>query len=196
MIKSSIEIKDKTDNISERPDKNNKEKDNLNSVDTNATVIYGFREFQTQMKEYDDLCQSVYLQMRRKISEIEKEIDEIYESGEVDPQLEEIRKKRKRNNEKILLRKVSPSEALEDLNEIRGIKNTIYVSVNNGVLKVEDYEFKKRDSVKVDMHGENFNATLLSISPKSIVLRTKNGKKYNILVKSIKREDVKLIKTK
>lgn len=146
------------------------------------------------MQTYNNLCHNVHKLTRQKLADIDKEIDEIFSSGKVNPKIEEIRKKKRRGSDKLFFRQITPLEATEDLNEIRGIKNVTYVSASNGILKVQHSEFRKRDNVEVDMHGENFKATLMSISPSNIVLRAKNGKKYSIQIKSIKKEDVKLIK--
>ncbi|KRH94509.1 hypothetical protein M153_2350007230 [Pseudoloma neurophilia] len=148
----------------------------------------------SEMQEYEKIRNDVYHKIRTKLSDLDKEINEIYEKGGTDAQLEEIRKRRRRSGDKIFIRKVSAAEAEEDFNEIRGVKNTLFVTVSNGILKIDSLEVKRRDNVKVDMHGENFKGTVISVTPKSISIKTKNGKKYNILIRSIKQENVKIIK--
>ncbi|ELA48200.1 hypothetical protein VCUG_00241 [Vavraia culicis subsp. floridensis] len=136
-----------------------------------------------------------YVYFKGAMFKMEKEIDEILIKKKEDLQLEELRKKKRRsNNEKALVRRCTKIEALEDINEIRGLENESVVTVTDGVLRVKRSEFRKKDAVKVNMHGERFNAVLLSISPSGIVVKAKNGKKYKIMIQSIKKDDVRFIK--
>lgn len=68
------------------------------------------------------------------------------------------------------------------------------VPVVDGVLGVKHLEFRKKDPVKVNMHGEKFNTILLSISPSGIIVKAKNGKKYKILIQRLEKDDVKFAK--
>lgn len=136
-----------------------------------------------------------YVYFKDTMTRMEKEIDDILIRKKGDSQLEELRKKRRRsNNDKTFMRRCTKLETLEDINEIKGLKNDSFVVVSDGILKIRQAEFRKKDAIKVNMHGENFNAVLLSISPNVIVVKAKNGKKYKILIQSIKKDDVKVVK--
>lgn len=191
MIQSSNELEEKRNQITNGNSRNDKKMDSLRMK---SECRRKMDEFEMETKRYDILRQTVYKKIRMNMAEMEREIDELFHSGQTDTQLEEIRKRRRRNNDKVLLRKVSMAEAIEDLNEIRGIRNTLYVNVENGVLKIDNQKIKKRDNVKVEMYGETFRGNVMTITSKTVTVKNKNGKKYNISIQSIKKKDVNIMK--
>ncbi|EPR78334.1 hypothetical protein SLOPH_1197 [Spraguea lophii 42_110] len=137
---------------------------------------------QSTKNRYFDILKMVY----EKIEGFEREIDKMK-----DIKKEEHVGRRRRKTE--MLRPCTEEEKIQDYNNIKGI--SVNIKIGNNSIKIGDSNFKKNETVKINMNGEIISVIIKQIENDIIKFKTKNNKKIQITIKSIESGAIKLLKT-